>query len=495
MPTVGIDATGVLRVGGRKVFPLGVTLPPPPGSNAPSGKPALVELADAGVNMMRTGRGDWSAVLLDGQLAQERLLLDAGAASGIFSWFWLGNLGNLPATSGSPTELLLTEVVNAFKSHPALGVWKGVDEPRNRFRGDDWIRPAGLVRAFRKVNQLDARHPLVITQAPGSTVAQLTPYRPSFDITGADIYPIAYPPGNHAGTANKGISVVGDVAAIMRQAAGTKPFWMTLQLAWSGVTPTPRRPDVVPRFPSLHQLRFMTWQSIVNGARGLVFFGGHVTQVATPPDAARGWNWTLYARVLKPLLTELTSPAVAPVLVAPKGNVTIRTSAAGIEVATRRAGNTFWVIAVRRNASTSRVTFSGLPRRRDGQHLTEGEVLNEWVRQPPAAGARCCEPSTRPAARSRTGSATTRPASTGSSCSQQRREDDVDTKAVVEHHLDALQAGDAARTLSDYTDDSVLISGGEVYRGLTALRPLFEGACATLFRPGAHTFTLDSLVV
>ena len=234
------------------------------------------------------------------------------------------------------------------------------------------------------MKERDPNHPLVITQAPGSPVEQLVPDRPSFDITGADIYPVAYPPGLHAGTANRDISVVGDVAATMRAAAGTKPFWMTLQIAWSGITPSDDRPDLVPRFPSLHDERFMAWQAILEGARGLVFFGGHLTQVATPEDAAAGWNWTFYGRVLKPLLTELRSEAVAPVLLAPEAAATVTASVAGVQVAARRAGSTLWVIAVRRGGATSRVTFRGLPSRTNGQPLTRGEVLNEWAQDPPA---------------------------------------------------------------------------------------------------------------
>ena len=34
------------------------------------------------------------------------------------------------------------------------------------------------------------------------------------------------------------MNVVGELARKTRQAAGTKPFWMTLQIAWSGVVPT-----------------------------------------------------------------------------------------------------------------------------------------------------------------------------------------------------------------------------------------------------------------
>ena len=68
----------------------------------------------------------------------------------------------------------------------------------------------------------------------------------------------------------------------MVTAAGGKPVWMTLQIAWSGVAPTQDKPELVPRFPTLQAERFMAYQAIVAGARGLVFFGGHLTQVASP---------------------------------------------------------------------------------------------------------------------------------------------------------------------------------------------------------------------
>src|SRR5581483_8785747 len=64
---------------------------------------------------------------------------------------------------------------------------------------------------------------------------------------------------------------------------------------------------------------------------------------------------------------------------------------------------------------------------------------------------------------------------------------------VVEHHLEALQAGDVEATLSDYTDESVLITDGTVFKGLDALRGLFGQACETMFKPGTFEFTLDSL--
>ena len=111
-----------------------------------------------------------------------------------------------------PTRRSCRRSSTAFKNHPALCAYKGIDEPRNPFRGAKWIRPAGLVRAHTRIKALDPKHPLVIIQAPRGPVSQLVPYRPAFDITGVDIFPIAYPPGLHCDNGNPDISVVGDMA-------------------------------------------------------------------------------------------------------------------------------------------------------------------------------------------------------------------------------------------------------------------------------------------
>jgi ketosteroid isomerase-like protein len=71
----------------------------------------------------------------------------------------------------------------------------------------------------------------------------------------------------------------------------------------------------------------------------------------------------------------------------------------------------------------------------------------------------------------------------------------MDTRAVVEHHLDALRASNLEETLADYTEESVLITGGTVAKGIDALRAIFAPALETLFKPGGFEFTLDSLDV
>ena len=311
MGVVAVDrATGCLLIGGSRVFPIGLSESPPPGGTTRDGRDAWAEVVAAGVTFIRTGRRLWSLRQIDDQIAAERALMDAAAARGLYTFPRLGNAGNVPPPSPEgPTveERLLVKIAGGLKRHPALLAYKGVDEPA-------WggVPPGGLARARKKLRAVDPNHPIVITQAPRGSLAELVPYRPAFDITGADIYPVAYPPGRHSDLPNRNISVVGDVTKKMAGAAGRKPIWMTLQIAWSGITPSQERPDLVPRFPTLHEERFMAYQAIVNGSRGLIFFGGHLTQVMRPRDARTGWNWTFWERVLRPLLVELRSPSVLP---------------------------------------------------------------------------------------------------------------------------------------------------------------------------------------
>jgi hypothetical protein len=381
LSTVAIDATGCLVIDGQKVFPIGLSEAPPLGGKTRDGRDAWAEVASAGANFIRTGLREWNLQQIDNQIAAERARMDAAAAHGLYCWPRLGNAGNLPppAADGQPSvnEQLLVKIANGLKTHAALGAYKGVDEPA-------WggTPAAGLARARTRLRAIDADHPIVITQAPLGTVASLVPYRPAFDITGADIYPVAYPPGQHSDLPNKDISVVGDVTKKMINAAGAKPVWMTLQIAWSGISPNQQRPDLVPRFPTLQEERFMAYQAIVDGARGLVFFGGQLTQVMRPRDAQLGWNWAFWEFVLRPLLVELTSPSVLPALIAPVAQAALTASAADVELTARRSGDFLHVIAVRRGGSTSRVTISGLPPRQGGAQLTAGQVMFEYAQDP-----------------------------------------------------------------------------------------------------------------
>lgn len=69
------------------------------------------------------------------------------------------------------------------------------------------------------------------------------------------------------------------------------------------------------------------------------------------------------------------------------------------------------------------------------------------------------------------------------------------TRQVFEHHTRALGRGDVDEILSDYTDDSILITPTAVLKGHQAIRTAFEGFVAGLFKPGTYEFTLEKLSV
>jgi hypothetical protein len=201
------------------------------------------------------------------------------------------------------------------------------------------------------------------------TAALLKDYAAAGDIHAVDIYLVSYPPGGHAGRPNTNISVVGDVTDLVVQSAPGKEHWTTLQIAYSGILP-----PKVPIFPTLREERFMAYQAIVAGARGLVFFGGDLVPVMRPVDAAAGWNWTFWHTVLKPLVQELSSTAVGPALLAPDASVTVKSNKADVALVARESEDFLYVIAVRRSPTENgSVRFSGLP-----PAIGSGQALFEY---------------------------------------------------------------------------------------------------------------------
>jgi hypothetical protein len=364
---VTVNADGVLVIDGRKTFPIGFTMPPPPDGKTPSGRDGTAELRSAGATFLRTGvmaRG-WD----DAAIEQERRWQDAAARNGMHCWVSLRELGSI-GPDDAAKEVHLRRLVGQFKDHPGMGVWKGVDEPE---WGKEPIEP--MVRAYRIIHELDPDHPVGVTHAPRGTVATLRPYLATGDITGADIYPVGYPPGAHSLLPNKEISMVGDFTRTMREVAdGRQPVWMILQIAWSGVIP----PGKTLRFPTFAQERFMAYQAIINGARGLIFFGGHITKAMPEEDAALGWNWTFWRRVQRPVVEEIGEDSpLYPALVAPDAPLKVEVAdAPGVEFCVREADDALFLLACKREGPTLRARFRGLP-----DWAGEGQVLYEAPRR------------------------------------------------------------------------------------------------------------------
>src|SRR5262245_51257871 len=370
-----INSDLVLVINGQKVFPIGFTMPPPPNGKTPEGKNGIAELAEAGATFLRTG-GKWTPE----NLQREQKYLDTAARYGLHCLPFLRELGSV---SSPAQETELRQFIRRFKNHPGLGAWKGEDEPE---WGKRPIPP--LVRAYQAIKEEDPNHPVVLIEAPRGTVESMRAYNPACDVVGADIYPIGYPPGEHSLLPNRNISLVGDHTRIMMEVAeGKKPVWMVLQISWSGVL----KPGRTLRFPTFAEERFMTYEAIITGARGLIYFGGDNRGSLSPADEKLGWNWTFWKKVLRPVIEEIGSKSrLYAALVAPNSalaiKVTLLTPAlspsegekekTGVEFCARETGDELFILACKREGTTAKMEFSGLP-----PSAGKGEVMFESPRQ------------------------------------------------------------------------------------------------------------------
>jgi hypothetical protein len=341
---VTIGENGLFLVNDQPAFPIGLSMPPAPGSLTPSGADALDEVVAAGVTFWKVQPED--AAFSDADLDGARRNLDAAAARGVTTWI---NLRDLAASGpDSPAEARLREVVAALKEHPALGFWKGADEP--------WwqdIPAAALANAYQEARALDPDHPWVIIEAPRGTAADLRPYADVTDGHGVDVFPVAF------GEADPDLHEVGVWTKLLHKITPNRAVIATLQICFSG-SDNEATGDFV--MPTRKQERFMIYDAIMNGARGVNFFGGSVSLCLEGRDAELGWQWTFWESVLRDLIAEIgpASP-IYPALLAPNTGLGLASDDPNTQVLSRQVGDEVWVIAGRRGSGSRTVRISGLP--------------------------------------------------------------------------------------------------------------------------------------
>jgi hypothetical protein len=68
------------------------------------------------------------------------------------------------------------------------------------------------------------------------------------------------------------------------------------------------------------------------------------------------------------------------------------------------------------------------------------------------------------------------------------------TNDILSHHLQAIKQGDVNAVLSDYAPDAVLFRKDGVFKGIDAIRPVFEKFVAEFQKPGTKSDTKQRLV-
>jgi hypothetical protein len=343
--TTSHDSHGTVLVDGVATFPIALSPPPPHGAESPAGSDALGDVVDAGVTFLRVGprHGQWN----DDALADAEAWNDAAAAQGVHTWIALGELAH--AQPDTPDDAQLQQIVSTLKDSPGFGIWKGQEEPFTR-----GFPAVSLQHAFDATGALDPDHLFVIIQAPRGSASDLAPYSAVCSGHGVDIYPVAF------GDADPDLSRVGRWTRTIRSITPGRAVFTTMQICFSGSDDPAGSGAFV--LPTHRQARFMAYDAIIDGARGVTFFGGNNLACQSPADAALGWNWTFWDDVLKGLVAEIGRHGrLYPALLVPDTGPAVRTDDPGTEICSRQAGETIWVIAARRGSGRRDVTISGLP--------------------------------------------------------------------------------------------------------------------------------------
>jgi hypothetical protein len=316
-----LSPTGGLLVNGVPTFPIGL-------SPGPSHAPGMRQVAGDGVDMFRYNPPvPWA----DPSALAAVHTFDAQVASvGGFS------IVNLCGTCGQPRlgvvkPELLSTIIQGLRNDPGFGIYKGPDEPY--WNG---IRASAIRPVYTAGKTQDPDHVWALVQSfAGGSAAAFAPYASATDVQAVDVYPI------QAG-GNAPLDSVGLWTARTAAATPNHAVWTTLQLCTAAAGG---------RIPTRAQLRFMAWDAVINGARGINLFGGNMPSCWRGTDSEFGWAWTAFDR-LAPTLRQMRG--MNDVLVSPSAALPRRGSWEGAEFQAGTLGT--W--RVRANVRTLQVAIS-----------------------------------------------------------------------------------------------------------------------------------------
>lgn len=212
-------------------------------------------------------------------------------------------------------ERLSPEVIQ----HPALLGYFLADEP---YWNGTPFNP--MKKTYTFVKAWDPYHPIWINAAPRGTIPDHQLYSTAADIYGVDIYPVGST--GHSGLPNKSLSSVGDYVDWMNACVSfRKPIWMVLQgFAWQSIQKDCS--DDGTGYPTIHEMRYMLYDSLVKGAQGITWWGTYVTKKTEFVDVLFAATRELNA--LSPLLIKgedmgaatVSNPAIATRILIYNGN-------------------------------------------------------------------------------------------------------------------------------------------------------------------------------
>jgi hypothetical protein len=312
--------TGGLIVNRRPFFPFGFYCYSPVFRTLPE------EEAVRGFNMMSPYQR-----ILPELIDQRKAYMDRCAQLGMKVHYNLlsvsggGGLGSEieGLTSTEKRERLLKEIIT-FRDNPALLAWYIADEPNG-----NGLSPDSLKKVYRIIRENDPWHPVsVVFMVPFLSAKK---FSDALDIVMADPYPVPDMP----------ITMVGNVAgSLSKEFRGKRPLWIVPQVFGGG--------ELWGREPTIQEIRSMTYQSIINGARGIQYFVRQGLNLY--PKSTATWNECGRMAVE---IAELT-----PWLLSDEEPIPVRSGSNNILASSAVHDGQLMIMAVNRTNSPQRAEYS-----------------------------------------------------------------------------------------------------------------------------------------
>ena len=251
---------------------------------------------------------------------------------------YFGTVSTPPSVRSLDDEYTCTKAaVEQFRDHPALLAWYVNDE-----------FPLSMLDRLSQhrqwIEDLDPNHPawVVLYQ-----VDQVRQYVTSYDVIGTDPYPIP----------ERGAALAGTWARKMTEAlGGSRAMWQVPQVFnWANYRQAEAEKAKC-RAPTFDEMRSMAWQSIVEGATGIVFYSWFDIRKdpATPFDE----QWEKVKKVAKEIKD--MSPVLLSIETPPQIEIA---KESWLNAATRQSQGTTYIILANNTgeAHTARVAMPAPP--------------------------------------------------------------------------------------------------------------------------------------
>jgi hypothetical protein len=312
--------TGGLIVNGRPFFPFGFYCYSPVYPTLPE------EEAVKGFNMISPYQKILPETLKDRKAYMDRCAqLGMKVNYNLLSVSGGGGVGSkIEGVSDYEKKQRMLNEINIFKDHPALLAWYIADEPNgNR------IVPDSLIKIYNLIRKNDPWHPVTIVFMVPFLASRK--YADALDIVMADPYPVP----------NSPVTMTGDAAgSLTEEFRGKKPVWIVPQAFGGG--------EWWGREPSLQEVRAMTYQSIIKGARGIQYFVRQGLNFF--PKSTSTWNECGRMAVE---IAEIT-----PWLLSDEETINVRSGSQNIMVASALHDGQLLVIAANKINSPQRAEYS-----------------------------------------------------------------------------------------------------------------------------------------